>query len=152
MPERETGTCGHADRSDRTATGVRHAAGATPRALPSVAALAFLGDAVHTRFVRRQLVGQGISHAKDLNREALRFVTAPMQEKAYLAVKERLTEEEQDLFRRAFNLSHINRPKNVSGETYRTATGYEAVLGMLDYLGAQARLEELLIAGFDACR
>lgn len=149
-PERETHD--HAGINDMTDTGVCRATGATPRALPSVAALAFLGDAVHTRFVRRQLVGQGISHAKDLNREALRFVTAPMQEKAYLAVRERLTEEEQDVFRRAFNLSHINRPKNVSGETYRTATGYEAVLGMLDYLGARERLEELLTVGFDACR
>ena len=149
-PERETHD--HAGINDMTDAGVCRATGATPRALPSVAALAFLGDAVHTRFVRRQLVGQGISHAKDLNREALRFVTAPMQEKAYLAVRERLTEEEQDVFRRAFNLSHINRPKNVSGETYRTATGYEAVLGMLDYLGAQERLEKLLTVGFDACR
>lgn len=149
-PERETHD--HAGINDMTDAGACRATGATPRALPSVAALAFLGDAVHTRFVRRQLVGQGISHAKDLNREALCFVTAPMQEKAYLAVKERLTEEEQDVFRRAFNLSHINRPKNVSGETYRTATGYEAVLGMLDYLGARERLEELLTVGFDACR
>lgn len=122
------------------------------RALPSVAALAFLGDAVHTHFVRRELVRQGISHAKELNREALRFVTAPMQERAYLAVRDRLTEGEADVFRRAFNLSHINRPKNVSGETYRTATGYEAVLGMLDYLGCEERLQELLTAGFEACR
>lgn len=122
------------------------------RALPSVAALAFLGDAVHTRFVRRELVRQGIPHAKELNRETLRFVTAPMQERAYLAVRDRLTEGEADVFRRAFNLSHINRPKNVSGETYRTATGYEAVLGMLDYLGCEERLQELLTAGFEACR
>lgn len=122
-----------------------------PRTLPSVAALAFLGDAVHTHFVRRALVGQGLSHAKELNREALRYVTAPMQERAYLAVRDRLTEAEADVFRRAFNLSHINRPKNVSGEIYRTATGYEAVLGMLDHLGCEKRLEELLTAGFEAC-
>lgn len=123
-----------------------------PRSLPSVSALAFLGDAVHTRFVRKQLVGQGISHAKELNREALRFVTASMQEKAYYAVRERLTVQEADVFRRAFNLSHINRPKNVSGETYRTATGYEAVIGMLDYLGEDERLEDLLLAGYNACQ
>lgn len=150
--EQECKTRDYTDRQGMVDAGTRCATGVTPRALPSVAALAFLGDAAHTRYVRRQLVGQGISHAKDLNREALRFVTAPMQEKAYLAVRERLTEEEQDVFRRAFNLSHINRPKNVRGETYRTATGYEAVLGMLDYLGAWERLEELLTAGFDACR
>lgn len=135
-----------------SADNAKNATAPRPRTLPSVAALAFLGDAVHTRFVRRELVGQGISHAKDLNREALRFVTAPMQERAYLAVRGRLTEGEADVFRRAFNLSHINRPRNVSGETYRTATGYEAVLGMLDYLGDEERLRDLLLAGFEACR
>lgn len=124
---------------------------APPAALPAVAALAFLGDAVHTHYVRRRLVASGISHAKDLNRAALSYVTAPMQERAYRAIEAELTEAERDVFRRAFNLSHINRPKNVRGETYRIATGYEAVLGMLELRGEAARLDALLARGFDAC-
>ena len=43
-PERETHD--HAGINDMTDAGVCRATGATPRALPSVAALAFLGDAV----------------------------------------------------------------------------------------------------------
>ena len=121
------------------------------RDLPAVAALAFLGDAVHTRYVRERLVRAGHSHAKDLNAAALRYVTAPAQKIAYLAVKDLLTDAEADVFRRAFNSPHINRPKNVSGETYRTATGYEAVLGMLDLLGEHERLTDLLARGYAAC-
>ena len=55
-----------------------------PSDLPSSAALAFLGDAVHTLYVRRRLVAEGISHAKDLNAEALRFEKAVEQEQKIL--------------------------------------------------------------------
>ncbi len=112
--------------------------------LPSVAALSFLGDAVHSRYVRALLVKKGISHSGELNAAALTYVTAGAQETAFERIKACLTEEEQDVCRRAYNTGHINRPKNVSGATYRTATAFEALLGMLDYLGDVERLNELL--------
>ncbi len=112
--------------------------------LPAVPALSFLGDAVHSRYVREMLVRSGISHARDLNATALLYVTATAQAEQYERIREMLTDEESDVFRRAFNTHHINRPKNVSGATYRTATGYEAVLGMLAYLGEEARIATLL--------
>ena len=117
--------------------------------LPSVAALSFLGDAVHACYIREKLVVRHISHAKDLNILAQEYVTATAQEKAYQKIKEYLTEEEADVFRRAFNTPHINRPKNVKGETYRTATGFEAVLGMLHYLGRNDRMKELLSLAYE---
>ena len=55
-------------------------------ALPSVGALAYLGDAVHSLCVRRMLVGRGISRAEDLNRAALDYVTAESQAKVYRAL------------------------------------------------------------------
>jgi ribonuclease-3 family protein len=116
--------------------------------LPSVAALAFLGDAVHTCFVREKLVAHGISHAKELNSQALSYVTATAQAEAFARIRESLNEAEADVWRRAYNTSHINRPKNVSGETYRTATGFEAVLGMLAHLGDTQRLTELLTSAY----
>ncbi len=116
--------------------------------LPSVAALSFLGDAVHSRYIREKLVKQGISHSGELNKEALRYVTASAQETAYTRIAPLFTEEEADVARRAFNTSHINRPKNVSGQTYRTATALEAVLGMLAYLEREDRIRELLAAAY----
>ena len=121
--------------------------------LPAVQALAFLGDAVHSMAVRMYLVRRGIATSGALNSEALEWVTAPRQAEAFRQVREHLTELEADVARRAANSSHLNRPKKVSGADYRQATAYEAVLGLLAYLGDKARLEQVLtLSGFPADR
>ena len=51
--------------------------------LPSTQALAYLGDAAYSLFVRRMLVESGLSKAKDLNRETLKYVTAEAQAEMY---------------------------------------------------------------------
>ena len=112
--------------------------------LPSAQALAFLGDAVHTLYVREMLVRRGISHSGDLNREALAYVTATAQAAAMERIRPHLTQEELGVYSSAHNTSHINRPKHVKGEDYRAATGFEAILGMLHYLGDGARIRLLL--------
>ena len=112
--------------------------------LPSVAALSYLGDARHALYVRRMLVGRGISKSAELNKEALLYVTAEAQAEMYVKIKDELTELEADVFRRASNSTHLNRPKHASGRDYRFATGFEAVIGMLTWLGNEKRLEYLL--------
>ena len=112
--------------------------------LPSVAALAYIGDARHSLYVRRMLVARGITKSSDLNREALLYVTAEAQAKIYEKIAPYLTEDEQDVFRRASNSTHLNRPKHASGRDYRYATGFEAVIGMLEWTGDDERLEFLL--------
>jgi ribonuclease-3 family protein len=112
--------------------------------LPSVAALSYLGDARHSLYVRRMLVTRGLTKSGDLNREALRFVTAEAQARMYLCIADELTEDEADVFRRASNSTHLNRPRHASGRDYRFATGFEAVIGMLEWLGRTERLEYLL--------
>lgn len=112
--------------------------------LPSSAALAYLGDARHSLFIRDMLVRRGISHAKELNALALSYITAPAQAEAAERIMPHLTEEERAVYRRAVNTPHINRPKNVSGAQYRAATGFEAVIGMLTFRGDEERATELL--------
>ncbi len=114
------------------------------RNLPSASALAYLGDAEHDLYVRSMLVRRGLSRSKDLNLEARKYVTAEAQSLLYERIKEALTEEEQATFKRAFNSTHLNKPKHSTGKEYRTATGFEAVLGMLSYIGERDRLTELL--------
>ncbi len=111
--------------------------------LPSTAALAYLGDAVHSLAVRRSLVSRGICRAEELNRAALGYVTASAQAKVFRALRDSLTEDEADLARRAMNSGHLNRPRHTSGADYRAATALEAVLGMLDWLGDRERIDEL---------
>ena len=116
--------------------------------LPSVLALAYLGDARHSLYVRYRLVKSGISKSADLNREALKYVTAESQARLYETIEPLLTEEERAVFRRAFNSTHLNKPKHTSGKDYRTATGIEAVIGMLCYEKRDDRLEFLLDAAY----
>ena len=112
--------------------------------IPGVCALAYLGDARHSLFVRKMLIDRGLSKSGDLNREALHYVTAEAQAEMYRSIESLLTDDERDVFRRAFNSTHLNKPKHTSGADYRTATGFEAVIGMLYYIGDTERLEYLL--------
>jgi ribonuclease-3 family protein len=114
--------------------------------LPTVQALAFLGDAVHSLYVRRMLVERGICKSGELNSEALKYVTAEAQAAMYRKIEPMLIDDERDVFRRASNSSHLNKPKRASVADYRHATGFEAVIGMLEFIKDEERLKELLDA------
>ena len=116
--------------------------------LPSVMALAYLGDARHSLYVRRMLVGRGISKSGDLNEQSLAYVTAKSQAGAMRKIEHLLLEDEAEVYKRAANSGHLNRPKNASAADYRAATGFEAVIGMLHWIGDEERVEELLSAAY----
>ncbi len=116
--------------------------------LPSVEALAYLGDAEHTVYVRRRLIESGIERSGELNRLSLLYVTAQRQAAAARHLEARFSEDEHQVFCRAKNHTRLNRPKHASPMDYRYATGLEAVLGMLSYIGDRARLEEILDAAW----
>ena len=90
------------------------------------------------------LVESGLSKAKDLNREALKYVTAESQAQMYRRIEPLLLDDEREIFKRAANSTHLNRPKHASVTDYRYATGFEAIIGMLVYIRDDERLEELL--------
>lgn len=112
--------------------------------LPSVAALSFLGDAVHGLCVRRMLVARGLCRSGELNDAARAYVSARGQAIQAAGVLPHLLERERDLYRRAYNSGHLNRPRNASGADYRAATGLEAVLGMLAFEEKNDRIAALM--------
>lgn len=116
-------------------------------ALPSVAALAYLGDARHALYVRRMLVERGISKSGTLNSEALGYVTAEAQAAVFRKIEPILSDDERDVARRAANSGHLNRPRHASSADYRAATALEAVIGMLTWLSDEERVDELLSYG-----
>jgi ribonuclease-3 family protein len=112
--------------------------------LPSVASLSYLGDAVHSLFVRHKLVSDGICKSGELNSAALSFVTAERQAEMARRVLPHLLDDERETYRRAYNSPHLNKPKHARVMEYRAATGFEAVLGMLYFISDNERLDLLL--------
>ena len=92
------------------------------------------------------LVAKGLSKAKDLNRETLKYVTAEAQAAMYRRIENMLLDDEREVFKRAANSTHLNRPKHASVTDYRYATGFEALIGMLVWIKDDERIEELLDA------
>ena len=117
--------------------------------LPAVMALSYLGDARHSLYVRRMLVERGISKSGELNALSLEYVTAEAQAAMMRRIEPLLLEDELDVYRRAANSGHLNKPRRASAADYRAATGFEAVIGMLEWIGDDERLEMLLSAAHD---
>ena len=113
-------------------------------ALPSSAALSYLGDAVHSLYVRRLVLESGYTKSADLHAEGQKYVTAAAQAAAFDRIYDHLTEEEKDVARRAHNSRHLQRPKHMTVAEYRKATGFEALLGMLYYRGDEQRIATLM--------
>ncbi|MBM7365137.1 Mini-ribonuclease 3 [Priestia taiwanensis] len=109
-------------------------------------ALAYIGDAVYEIYVRHHILQKGTIRPNQLHKTATTFVSAKSQAKVihYLLEEERLTEEELAVFRRGRNAKSGSVPKNTDVQTYRYSTGFEALIGYLDLLGRQERLEEII--------
>lgn len=109
--------------------------------------LAFVGDAVQTLYVRESLVHTSDAKANKLHTRASKQVNATAQSHTVQRIMSELTEDEQEIFRRARN-SKINTPaKNAALDDYRKASGFEAVLGYVYLTGQRDRLMFLLDAG-----
>ena len=118
-------------------------------ALPTTAALAYIGDARHSLYVRKMLTKKGICKSGELNEASLLYVTAEAQARMMRKIEHLLLDDERDVYKRAANSCHLNRPRHASGADYRAATGFEAVIGMLEWVGDSERLEMLLQAAHE---
>ena len=105
---------------------------------------AFLGDAIHTLFVRSYFVLKSNEKAGALHLKTSKFVKASAQAKMLDKLVEHLTEEELQTIKTARNSYQKNIAKNANLEDYKKATGFEALIGYL-YLTHQIdRMKELL--------
>lgn len=109
----------------------------------SASALAYLGDSVLETLIRQSLVLKGFEKSAKLNKEALNYVTAVNQAKAFKNIENALTEDESGVFRRGKNSSHLNAPKSASLLEYKIATGFEAIFGYLRLTKNEERILEL---------
>ena len=106
--------------------------------------LAFVGDAVHTLFVRKLMLSKQKGSVSALSRDCNGLCNAGAQEKAYFAFFENASEDEKAIALRGRNANLHHGAKNFSIETYRHATGFEAVVGYLFLTNQTERLNWLL--------
>lgn len=108
-------------------------------------ALAYMGDACFDLVVRSYLLNKGITKPQELQRGAVRFVSAKAQNQIVQALiqNEELSAEEYDMYRRGRNAQSHTKPKNCDVQTYRRSTGFEAIMGYLYLTGQAQRLQEL---------
>jgi len=106
--------------------------------------LAFVGDAVHTLFVRKYVSSLGDYKVNELNRMVKQKVNAGMQCKVFKKIEELLSEEEHDLAYRARNSVKGQGAKNYSAYEYNYATAFEALIGYLYLTKQTERLNQIL--------
>ena len=108
-------------------------------------ALAFLGDAIHTAYVREFVLKEEQNlKITNYHEKAKKFCNAKWQKEILEKILPSLTNEESDIVRRARNSKSKHKAKNFDEEEYKKATAFEALIGYL-YLSKQnERLEEML--------
>lgn len=111
--------------------------------------LAYIGDAVYELVIRSLLVGRGNAQANRLHKEASTLVNAGAQSASLERIKEELTEEEMQVFKRGRNANSATMAKHATMSDYRRATGFEALMGYLYLTGRMERILELVKKGLE---
>jgi ribonuclease-3 family protein len=107
--------------------------------------LAYIGDAVYEIYIRTALmVSEPDRSVHKLHNMATGYVKAHAQCELVHKLTPYLIEEELDVIRRGRNSKSGSVPKNADVIEYRTATGFEALIGYLYIQGKTKRLMEIL--------
>ncbi len=106
--------------------------------------LAYVGDTVFELHTRTAAIASGAGSIQDVHRATVSRVRAGAQADAMRCLSTQLTEEEQDLVRRARNAHQGTVAKHASMTDYRLATSFECLLGYLYLRGDSRRLEYIM--------
>ncbi|WP_160693356.1 ribonuclease III domain-containing protein [Clostridium sp. C2-6-12] len=107
--------------------------------------LALIGDGVFEVFIRNYILMKNTSlSANKIHVKAIGYVKAKSQACIMHEIEPLLTEEEEAIYKRGRNAKSPTVPKNADVRDYRTATGFEALVGYLYLTGNKERLEFVL--------
>ena len=109
-------------------------------------ALAYIGDAVYELYIRYYLLQTGAVKPNELHNHAIKYVSADAQAAIihHWLDNNRLKKEEEAVVRRGRNAKSGSAPKNMSVQSYRYATAFEALLGYHYLSKNEQRLEILM--------
>lgn len=112
----------------------------------NVLVLAYLGDTIYEDYIRKYLIMKNTSNVNDLQKEAVKYVSAKSQAKflTELVDKNLLCDEELNIVRRARNHKGNSHPKNCDVITYKHATALEALIGYLELSEKRNRIDEIM--------
>lgn len=103
----------------------------TPLNQYSPLTLAYIGDGIYDLIIRTILVEEGNARVNTLHKRASQIVKAEAQARLVHVIEEELSEEELAVYKRGRNAKSATSAKNASITDYRTATGFEALIGYL---------------------
>ena len=106
--------------------------------------LAFMGDSVHTLFVREYVLSVPNRKIENYHTLAAKYCKASSQAYALEGLLPLLSEEEQEIVRRGRNAKPKHQAKNASGADYSHATAFEVLIGWLYLSKQEQRLKEIL--------
>lgn len=112
----------------------------------NVITLAYLGDSIYEVYIRNSLIKKGIAKVSDLQKEAVKYVSAKAQANILTNLIEQntFTDEELDIIKRGRNYKRNTHPSNTDIITYKMSTGFEALIGYLYLENKTTRLQEIL--------
>ncbi len=106
--------------------------------------LAYVGDCVHSLYVRKRLALEHDLKSSELNKMEAREVCATAQAAAARGLENVFSPDELAIFKRARNSKKGSHAKNSTLGDYSKSTGFEAVLGYLYLSGQTERINEIL--------
>lgn len=107
-------------------------------------ALAFLGDAIHTAYIRQEVLKGEKEKLNTYHTLAKSCCNASAQAQTLERLQDILTEDEQEIVRKARNTKNKHSAKNFDEQTYKKATSFEALIGYLYLTEKKQKLEEIL--------
>lgn len=112
-------------------------------------ALAFIGDSVFDLVIKSVIVEKANCQVNKLQNKTSKIVRATTQALIVDALKDELSEEEANIYRRGRNAKPYTKAKNASYSEYCKATGLEALVGYLYLKGDTERLIALIKIGLE---
>jgi len=106
---------------------------------------AYMGDVLYEKSVREYLIMSNYdSNVNKLHKTAIKFVSAKYQSMAFMYIKDKISEDEMNIYKRGRNSKSKSKAKSTSIINYRISTGLECLLGYLYFNGNTKRINEIM--------
>ena len=113
--------------------------------------LAYIGDGIFDVVIRSIVVGRGNTPVNQLHHKTSHIVKAQSQAMMAEVLLDEMTDTEKDIYRRGRNAKSHTMAKNATVMDYRSATGFEALMGYLYLTDEMDRILELISIALERC-